>query len=95
MRGHTAVVEALAQRFPEDLEARDEYGDTPLHLAALFGHIETVDLFCQQFHCDHSVKGHDDCTLLHYACAGSHLDIVRQNLQYQIRQKVTDVNLHF
>ena len=68
MRGHSAIVEALAQRFHGGLEARNESGDTSLHLTALFGHTEIVDLLCQQFHCDPSVKGHDDCTLLHYAC---------------------------
>ena len=58
------------------VNAKDEWGWTPLHDACLEGHTTTVKLLLHK-KADAGVKDHDEWTPLHSACRGGHAAIVR------------------
>lgn len=54
---------------------------------------ETVDLLCQQFCCDPSVKGLQDRTAIHHACSGGHLSLPEKLiLEYKCSPVATDMH---
>ena len=58
--------------------AKDEHGDTPLHLAALGGSLSTVCTLIDEFKCDPSTKGLNGRIPLHLAAHTGHIDIIRK-----------------
>lgn len=63
-----------------EVDARGEDGDSPLHIACLYGQVAVVEE-CIRRGADVNVKDEDDSTPLHDACAGGFESIVAQLLQ--------------
>ena len=63
-----------------EVNARGEDGDSPLHIACLYGQTAVVEE-CIKRGADVNVRDEDDSTPLHDACAGGFATIVAQLLQ--------------
>ena len=71
------IVKAMVPRTDVDLEARDEYGRTPLLWAAQNGHLAEVQ-YPRHQGVDKEAKGvSDDNTLLHWATSSGRLTMVQ------------------
>ena len=55
---------------------QDEEGDTPLHVAALKGHVQVVDFLLQQNECDVTIPDSNGHLALHCACQSGSLSMV-------------------
>jgi ankyrin repeat protein len=77
--GDTRALAALLDANPEKLEARNKpYEHTLLHIAALAGKLENVDLLLRRG-LDVNVREKGDNTYaMHWAAAAGHLDVVRR-----------------
>ena len=73
--GNVALVRTLIKEYKLDPGARDNESNTPLHVAALRGH-EEVTLALIPYSCP-EVKGHLCRSLLHSACAGGNVALVK------------------
>ena len=58
------IVKLLVVEFKEDVNDRDDYGMTSLHLAASNGYLEVVKLLVVEFKAD--VHAKDRCKRLHF-----------------------------
>jgi hypothetical protein len=58
-----------------DVNAKNKYGQTPLHWAATWGHLDIVKLLVDRG-ADINAKDEDGETPLHWAAANDHLDVV-------------------
>ena len=56
--------------------------DTPLHLAAQIGHIDTVKFLALEMKCDPTSRNADNNTALHLAVENGHLDIIHAVLHF-------------
>ena len=52
-------------------------GSTPLHDAALFGHVDVLCVLVEELGADVSPRKNDQCTPLHLAASNGHTDAVR------------------
>ena len=79
-RGWVHLVRALVQKHGtgilNDITARDNEGNTPLHVAAIAGSEDFVQ-FLIEIGCDINVTGHLGRSLLHSACASNNGLLVR------------------
>ena len=83
--GHADLVQILIDENKADFEAQDIKKRMPLHLAALHGHNELVEKYISS----HSTVGDaESTTLLHMACQGGHIRLVRR----LIKKYAADVN---
>ena len=90
--GNVSLVEALINlKHQTNLNALDIQGNTPLHVAALSGREEMVLALINKFQCDPAVRGYQGRSLLHSACVGGNVNIVRDVHQY-ISLLVVDSN---
>ena len=76
-RGCLNLVRTLVRDHNADVNARDDHNNTPLHLAATDIAIALIN----EFSCSTSVKGWSGGTLLHSACSGGCLNLVRTLIQ--------------
>ncbi|ETN67520.1 26S proteasome non-ATPase regulatory subunit 10 [Anopheles darlingi] len=87
--GNARMVELLLSRHPEQLEAQDDMGYTPLVLAALCGHRTVVDLLvaagANLNHC--TKRGH---SALQYCCSRGHLGIATYLLEAGAEVNIAD-----
>ena len=74
--GDVDIVKAMLTRTHVDLEARDEYDRTPLHYAALDGHIPVMQYLCEQ-RADKEARSVARRTPLHLAAQEGHIAVVR------------------
>ena len=56
---------------------RDSDQETPLHMAALDGHVEVVKFLTLEMHCDPTSRNANSDTALHLAVVNGHLDIIK------------------
>ncbi|XP_048250462.1 ankyrin repeat domain-containing protein 50-like isoform X5 [Haliotis rufescens] len=70
-----------------NLNIRGQYGRTPLMMAAEKGHRQVIDLLVTQG-ADVSLVDYDRNDILHVACLGGHVDLVK----YVLSKKVADIN---
>ena len=68
---------------------RNSDQDTPLHWAALEGHIDVVKFLTLEMHCDPTSRNADSNTALHVAAGNGHLDVV----QFFISDQNCDPNI--
>ena len=75
--GSLDLVEFLIQEHEEDVNTRNDQGNTPLCYAAGNGSAKVAMLMIEQHGCDPNVVGYLGKSLLHYACEGGSVDLVR------------------
>ena len=75
-----------------DVNAKDQYGDTALHIACIDGQTDTVQLFLDlhDHGIDFNVVNNDGLTPLHLACKMGYVDTVRLLLE-QSKKKNIDI----
>ncbi|MDR1025151.1 MAG: ankyrin repeat domain-containing protein, partial [Treponema sp.] len=64
------------------VDANDGYGNTPLHKAAMHGHIAVVKLLLQEYAAEVNFKNIDGYTPLHLAALIGHLEEVQVLLEH-------------
>ena len=81
--GNVGLVRILVKH-KANVDARTNSGDTPLHVAALYGQLQVTIALIHEFNCDINVKGHLGRSLLHSACAcsGSDCAVVEYVVRY-------------
>ncbi len=72
-----SLVRTLIYDYKVAITTRDDQNSTPLHVAALNGEKEVVLALINEFGCDISVKDQLGRSLLHNACAGGDVSLVR------------------
>ena len=72
--GELDIVKAVDERTQVSLETRGEYGKTPLHSAAVRGHLPVVQYPCEQGG-DKEARDVSDWTPLHMAALNGHLSL--------------------
>ena len=71
------IVRKLVHNYRCDVMAKDDNGNTPLHLAALGGSLSTVCKLIDEFKCDPNTKGFQGRTPLHHAADKGYIEIIR------------------
>ena len=82
-----SLVQAMAKA---NIHARDDLGNTPLHIAALCGAEKTVSCLISKLGCDPNVKGELGRSALHVACQKGNISLVRTLIQHQAVAIVQD-----
>ena len=83
------LIRTLIRDHNADVNAQDDHNNTPLHLAAQAGNEDIAIALINEFSCSTSVKkGWSGRTMLHSACEGGCLNLVR----ILIRDHKADVN---
>ena len=72
--GELKLVKAMVKRTQADMEARDGSDRTPLHWAALEGHLPVKQYLCEDG-ADKEARGERDWTPLHYATTYRHIPV--------------------
>ena len=76
--GNNTFLEMLFQRkLLDPVNDRDACGLTPLHIAALCSHEETIDMLIGTFNYPVDCKSEAALTPLHLACIGGHINVVK------------------
>ena len=79
LKGHKDVVNLLLNKGAE-IDKRDDYGKTPLHVAA-WGHLHVVELFLDRG-AQHDSRNRGGRAPLHMAAEGGHKDVVKVFLDH-------------
>ena len=84
-RGYDGVVRALLTEHKADINlyARTDSGDTPLTLAARYGHDNVVHALLSDSQCSVDAKCQDGYTALQYSCRYGHVDTVRTLVKHK------------
>ncbi|XP_048250653.1 serine/threonine-protein phosphatase 6 regulatory ankyrin repeat subunit B-like, partial [Haliotis rufescens] len=85
--GHVDIVKYVLSQKVSDMNGRGQYGRTPLMVAAEKGHRQVFDLLVREG-ADVSLVDDDGNNILHMACIGGHVDMVK----YVLSQRVADIN---
>ena len=72
---------------------KNDCGDAPIHLAALYGHESIVNLLVQVFGCNARDMGQNGWTPLHYACSGGYVNVVCL-LAFEMKCEPSEKNQH-
>ena len=80
--GHADIVRTLVKH-EANVNARTDSCDTPLTLAARYGHNNVVHALLSDSQCLFDVKGKDGYTALHFSCRYGHADIVRTLVKHE------------
>ena len=68
-RGYVGIVRTLVTEHKDDINPKTDSGDTPLHVAVLYGKLQVTIALINEFNYDINVKGRMGRSLLHSACA--------------------------
>lgn len=79
-RGSLADVERLINASPSVINDLDQFGQTPLHIAAFEGHIDIVELLVNNS-ASLSLQDKNGWTSLHCAASNRHLSIVERLIE--------------
>ena len=71
------VAQYLVENMKCDINHRNKFNDTSLHIAALNGRLDVVEYFTTSQHCDPACKGPNGGTPVHAACSGGHIEVVK------------------
>ncbi|XP_067658334.1 ankyrin repeat domain-containing protein 50-like [Haliotis asinina] len=85
--GHADMVKHVLSKKVADINSRDQYGRTPVMMAAENGHRDVFDLLVREG-ADVSLVHENRNNILHVACSEGHVDMVKSVLS----QKGTDIN---
>ncbi|XP_071111739.1 ankyrin repeat domain-containing protein 50-like [Haliotis cracherodii] len=85
--GHVDIVKYVLSQKVADINSRGQYRRTPVMMAAEKGHRQVFDLLVREG-ADVSLVDDNGSNILHVACLGGHVDIVK----YVLSQKVADMN---
>ena len=90
------VKEFIVKSEEVDLNTKDKYGSTPLHLSAYAGHKEIVELLIKN-NADLSVKDKDGAASLHYAAAGGQMEttgfLISKGADVNLKNKIYETPL--
>ena len=67
----------LVEECKIDPNIQNNYGETPLHYASSFDHIDIVKYLVEECKADLNIENEDGKTPLHLASEKGHLDIVK------------------
>ena len=88
----------IAVESPYDLDEKNDWGDTPLHLASQKGHIDFI-LILLEYGAYVNEKGHDGSISLHEASYYGHNDcisaLLKHNAKIDAKDNNGDTPLHF
>ena len=74
-KGHTAIVQHLVEKCGCNIDARDQDGLTPLHIACKYGqNVDLVKYILSRSECDTLAKTCDGSMALHFACVTEKFD---------------------
>ncbi|XP_067669979.1 ankyrin-3-like [Haliotis asinina] len=85
--GHVDMVKHILYKYHVNLDTRNQYGRTPVMVAARMGHVSVVDLLLRRG-ADVSLVNDDGDNLLHVACSGGHLEMV----EYVVLRDLVEIN---
>ncbi|XP_048253945.1 ankyrin repeat domain-containing protein 50-like, partial [Haliotis rufescens] len=85
--GHVEMVKYIFSQNITDINSRGMHGMTPLHLAAREGHREVFELVVDKGS-DTSLEDINGDNILHLACIGGNVEIVK----YILSQNIVDIN---
>ena len=85
--GNLIIAKAMIQDGISANVAQKKEGDSAIHLAAKYGHVNIVQMLIDYEADVNAVKKEDKCTALHYAAAGGHVDVAKV-----LTQNGADVN---
>ena len=88
LTGSLQIVKYIDQKYSVDLDFRDQYQFTPLHLASFKGKLEVVEYLIERG-CDVSLQDYKLLTPFHYAVIEGHLKTV----EYFISRNLCDASL--
>ena len=96
--GCVALVRTLIHDHNADVNVQDDRNDRPLHVAAEYGKDVALALI-NEFGCDTNIRGWDGKTVLHSACAGGCVALVRtlihdHNADVNAQDNSKDTPLH-
>ena len=83
MGGNINIISKLLQMKKYDIDAKGSNLWTPVMVAAYFGHVQMFKLLASK-NSNMTLKDHIDCNILHIACQGGNVDIVRYILSQNI-----------
>ncbi|XP_058445232.1 26S proteasome non-ATPase regulatory subunit 10-like [Malaya genurostris] len=97
LRGRDLLVEELLKKAPEQLDATDDTGATPLILATLGGHLGSARILVAKGATVNHRNGQGH-SALQYACSKGHLEIVKylieQGADINVKDNRNDTSLH-
>ncbi|XP_067650463.1 ankyrin repeat domain-containing protein 50-like [Haliotis asinina] len=74
--GHVDIVKRLVSEYSVDVNRKTKTGQTPLMTVALLGHRDMFDVLVSEGADVYQVDN-DDFSILHWACRGGHVDMVK------------------
>ena len=88
-QGAMDVVRAVAEAGGA-MDKANKHGDSPLHLAAMAGDVTAIEYLVRECDADLLARGNNECTPLHNAVLGSHIDAVKLLLRLGASPNATD-----
>ena len=71
------VIKYLIEVHKCDVMTRDNYNNTPLHIASLCGQPKVVQYLVEEHKFDPNISGFDQRLSLHYACENGHVNVIK------------------
>ena len=75
------IIEILSKNYHCNIEERSHTKSSPLHVAAIYGHVEVMKCFINNFNFDPNIIGVYGRTVLYYACSNGHHEVMKYLIQ--------------